>query len=240
VKFNKNYLSWKTIKACVFADIVTLRIFGDEHARRAYKLFSAPHPQFPLIPTKSLGAALLRLEGSYSNYYDSKLRRLAKRKLKFAIKQNYSYGKVAVGTAMDQIMAINRSMPVRGGHPMDAEYLDQAEFEAALAGHDILQVVRSPEGRIVAYALVLDIGDLWVVEHVVGHGDHLKNGIMYLLMVKLVEEKFDLAHSDGRPTWIMYDTVLGAPDGRRQFKRMLGFSPYWVRWRWGNAAPVPA
>jgi hypothetical protein len=55
---------------------------------------------------------------------------------------------------------------------------------------------------------------------------------MYLLMTDVIEEKFELAKTAGNPKWIMYDTWLGASAGLRQFKAVLGFSPYWVRWRW--------
>jgi ubiquinone/menaquinone biosynthesis C-methylase UbiE len=61
---------------------------------------------------------------------------------------------------------------------------------------------------------------------------------MYLLMAHVIEEKFELAKTAGNPKWIMYDTLLGATPGLRQFKAVLGFSPYWVRWRWAETSPV--
>ena len=80
---------------------------------------------------------------------------------------------------------------------------------------------------------------LWTVDYVLGHGDHLNSGIMYLLMTYVIEEKFELAKTVGNPQWIMYDTWLGASAGLRQFKAVLGFSPYWVRWRLGRINLVP-
>jgi hypothetical protein len=74
------------------------------------------------------------------------------------------------------------------------------------------------DGRIVgivAYALVPNIGDLWFVDYVLGHGEHLKRGIMYLLMTGIIEEKIELAKEPGNPPWIIYDTFLGAPVGLR-------------------------
>jgi len=95
--------------------------------------------------------------------------------------------------------------------------------------------VKCPGGIVVAYALVPNLGDLWLVDYVLGHGDHLNSGIMYLLMANVIEEKFELAKTTGNPKWIMYDTWLGARPGLRQFKAVLGFSPYWVRWRWAGS-----
>jgi hypothetical protein len=103
---------------------------------------------------------------------------------------------------------------------------------------ELAHVVKSADGRIVAYALVPNIGDLWFVDYVLGHGEHLKRGIMYLLMTGIIEEKIELAKEPGNPQWIMYDTFLGAPVGLRQFKEVVGFSPHWVRWKLSSGDPL--
>jgi hypothetical protein len=232
VAFNRNYLSWTALKETIWTDVVTVRIFGNEHARERFGYFSSSHPGFPLIPRKSLGAAMINLEGSYADYRLSKLKRLAQKNLKSAKRRKYSYTKIDAVPVIDQIMAINESRPERGGRPMDPLYFSRSKFEAILREIGTAHVVKCPAGKIVAYALVSNIGDLWTVDYVLGHGDHLKWGIMYLLMTEVIEEKFELARTAGNPKWLMYDTWLGARAGLRQFKAVLGFSPYWVRWRW--------
>jgi hypothetical protein len=92
VAFNRNYLSWKTLKETIWTDIVTVSIFGSEYAREKFRYFSSPHPQFPLIPRKSLGAAMIDLQGSYADYRLSKLRSIAKKNLKSAKKRKYRCG----------------------------------------------------------------------------------------------------------------------------------------------------
>lgn len=241
--FNRNYLSWKTLRMCLRASVVELYIFGDGRSRALFEEFSRPHPSFPAIPAKSLGAALIDLQGDYAGFWSDKVSLLTKRRLKKATTLGYRYEKIAGPVEIDQIIAVNRSLSVRGGLPMDPMYFDQVQFEEILAAHDQIHVVKSPEGRIVAYALVPNIGDLWLVEYVLGHGHHLNSGMMYLLMTRIIEEKFELAKAGSNPQWIMYDTLLGASPGRRQFKYVLGFSPYWVRWRWRNtpdAAQAPS
>jgi hypothetical protein len=236
VAFNRNYLSWKTLKETIWADIVTIDMFGGEYARERFRYFSSPHPQFPLIPRKSLGAAMINLQGSCADYRRSKLRDLAKRKLKSATQRKYSYAKIDAVSAIDQIMEINVSRPERQGRPMPSLYFSRSKFEMILGeiGGNA-HVVKCPAGKIVAYALVPNLGDLWLVDYVLGHGDHLNAGAMYLLMTHVIEEKFELAKTAGNPRWIMYDTWLGANAGLRQFKAVLGFSPYWVRWRWAGS-----
>jgi hypothetical protein len=179
---------------------------------------------------------MINLQESYADYRQSKLRALAKRKLKSAKQRKYSYTKIDAISAIDQIMEINESRPERGGRPMPPLYFSRSEFEIIVRDIGNAHVVKCPAGKVVAYALVPNIGDLWTLDYVLGHGDHLNSGIMYLLMGHVIEEKFELARTAGNPKWIMYDTWLGANAGLRQFKAVLGFSPYWVRWRWTGTA----
>ena len=234
--FNQNYLSWKTLKETIWTDIATVSMFGGEHARERFGYFSSRHPGFPLIPRKSLGAAMISLQESYADYRLSKLRGIAKNNLKLAKKRKYSYARIDAVSAIDQVMEINGSRPERGGRPMPPIYFDRSKFETILREIGNAHVVKCPAGKIVAYALVSNIGELWNVDYVLGHGDHLNSGIMYMLMTHIIEEKFELAKTAGNPKWIMYDTWLGASAGLRQFKAVLGFSPYWVRWRWVGSA----
>jgi hypothetical protein len=232
VAFNRNYLSWQTLKQTIWTDVVTVSMFGDKYAKERFRYFSSPHPRFPLIPRKSLGAAMINLQGSYADYRRSKFRPLAKRKLKSANQRKYLYAKIDAVSAIDQIMEINASRPERGGKPMLPLYLNRSKFELIVREIGNAHVVKCPDGKVVAYALVPNIGDVWTFDYLLGHGDHLNSGVMYLLMAHVIEEKFELAKTAGNPKWIMYDTWLGANAGLRQFKAVLGFSPYWVRWRW--------
>jgi len=232
VAFNRNYLSWQTLKQTIWTDVVTVSMFGDKYAKERFRYFSSPHPRFPLIPRKSLGAAMINLQGSYADYRRSKFRPLAKRKLKSANQRKYLYAKIDAVSAIDQIMEINASRPERGGKPMLPLYLNRSKFELIVGEIGNAHVVKCPDGKVVAYALVPNIGDVWTFDYLLGHGDHLNSGVMYLLMAHVIEEKFELAKTAGNPKWIMYDTWLGANAGLRQFKAVLGFSPYWVRWRW--------
>jgi hypothetical protein len=236
VAFNRNYLSWKTLTQTISADVVTVGMFGGEYAKERFRYFSSPHPRFPFIPRKSLGAALIDLQGSYADYQRSKFRPLAKRKLKAARQRKYSYARIDAVSAIDQIMEINTSRPERGGKPMLPLYLDRSKFELIVREIGDAHVVRCPDGKVVAYALVPNVGDVWTFDYLLGHGDHLNSGVMYLLMAHVIEEKFELAKTAGNPKWLMYDTWLGANAGLRQFKAVVGFSPYWVRWRWTGSA----
>ena len=50
--------------------------------------------------------------------------------------------------------------------------------------------------------------------------------------VGVIRELVGRRQTDGRPTWLMYDTYFGASEGLRQFKRWIGLEPYRVSWSW--------
>jgi hypothetical protein len=232
---NPNYFSWSALKVNLWADAVTLRMFGNDYVRAKYNYFRSPHPRFPLVPRKSLGVALIELQGSYADHVRLRQRSEPKRKSKMALKHKYTYEKLRGIPLIDEVMDINESLSLRQGREMPPIYFDRKAFEKILSESCPAHVVRCPMGKIVGYILVPNIGDVWLVDYILGHGDHLKNGIMYLLMNKVIEEKFELAKAEGSPHWLMYDTLLGAGEGLRYFKGAMGFSPYWVRWKWGHA-----
>jgi putative transposase len=121
---------------------------------------------------------MINLQGSYADYQRSKFRALAKRKLKSAKQRKYSYAKIDAVAAIDQIMEINGSRPERSTGPMPPLYFNRSEFEVILGEIGNAHVVKCPAGKIVAYALVSNLGDLWLVDYVLGHGDHLNAGVM--------------------------------------------------------------
>ena len=61
-----------------------------------------------------------------------------------------------------------------------------------------------------------------------GHGDHLANGVMFLLMSGIVDH---VKSARPQARYLFYDMFFGAPDGLRAFKTNAGFQPYHVRWR---------
>ena len=104
--FNRNYLSWTALNETIRTDIVTVGIYGNGYARERFRYFSSPHPRFPLIPRKSLGAAMIDLRGNYADYRLSKLGRLAKRKLNSAKRLKYSYSKIDAVPAIDHVCRV--------------------------------------------------------------------------------------------------------------------------------------
>jgi hypothetical protein len=104
-----------------------------------------------------MGAAVIDLQASYADYQRSKFRTFAKRRLKAAKQRKHSYAKIDAAYAIDQIMEVNASRPERSGRPMLPLYFNRSKFESILREIGNAHVVRCPDGKIVAYALVPNI-----------------------------------------------------------------------------------
>jgi hypothetical protein len=134
-----------------------------------------------------------------------------------------------------EILAINESRPMRQGHAMHPDYLDEArvrEFSAtaadAMGAFDTAGVLR-------AYLTTRTCGEVVVLERVLGHADVLKNGTMYLLFSAVVADLTERRAAGSSARWFMYDSFTGATPGMRAFKTVVGFRPYRVRWSWRGA-----
>lgn len=129
---------------------------------------------------------------------------------------------------LDEIYAINTSLPERQGRPMAAAYQERAEFSQLptfpCARHRIDEWgVMSPEGVLVAYLVLYTCGELVMVSSILGHGDHMRNDVMYLLALRGL----------GRvlvPATVFYNRHDSGTDGLRYFKERLGFQPTRVEW----------
>ena len=113
-----------------------------------------------------------------------------------------------------ELMAINASAPTRQGKPMARHYLRE-DFSLPSSQWQTPYGVFSAEGVLVGYVLVLEQGEVATLGVILGHADHLENGIMYLLVTEIVG---DLMRK-GQARYCFYDMWFGASDGLRTFKR---------------------
>ena len=66
--------------------------------------------------------------------------------------------------------------------------------------------------------------DLSLINRILGHDEHLKNNVMYFLIVSFVK---DIITSTVNRV-IMYDTFGKNQNGLVMFKKRIGFKPYTV------------
>ena len=219
-----------------------VRLWGGPFARELYREFTSPHPRLKLIPFKALGVALLEMPETFDAYTAGPKRQNLRTYRRKAEKARYrAVTGVNLLSRLDEVMAIHRSVEARQGRPIDPHYLDEeavrAFFAAASPAHARAYGVEDAEGRLVAYLGVNLVGEGWFTDRIMGHGEALSHGVMYLLMAEAVKDMIALRARTGFPRFGMYDTYFGGGDGLRAFKHNFGFEPCLVTWEWLEQAP---
>jgi hypothetical protein len=211
-------------------EIVLSRGRPEEEA--VLRRFRRRHPRYKVVRLKAMGAALLPLDdiADVDDYLAT--RRTARRRVRRAARLGYTARVFNPEDRRSELLDIHSSLPKRQGRPIDAEYLDaEARWETG-PNIEYLGVFR--EDVLVAYCAVHYVGDIAGMARLMGHGDHLDNGVMFLLTAEIV------AHVKSvRPhtRYLFYDTFFGANAGLREFKSHLGFRPHYVRWTRESGQP---
>jgi hypothetical protein len=190
--------------------------------RATYRYYTKPHPRYKLIGHKTVGAALLDLDGINN---EEQYLELIKGKnagafhAKRARGRGYQLRHIDRNSHIDDIHAINTSLEERQGRPMDAKYREKPSHFDTLK-HFRYYGVFSSEGRMVAYANLGHYGNFASFSQLMGIRNN--DGIMHMMVVGIVSELI----GEQRVRYLMYDTFFGAQPGMQTFKKILGFRPY--------------
>jgi len=185
-----------------------------------------PHPRYKVVGRKVVGAALLPLDEFRDvERYLANLRS-ARKRVRRASRLGYTVALFDPNERRSELLAIHTSLPERQGRPMDPDYLDPRATFRTGPDFDYVGVLR--KGAVVAYCRVLYAGDIASMDRVMGHGDHLADGIMFLLTAGVVEH---VKKARPETRYVYYDTFFGASAGLREFKTRAGFRPHYVHWK---------
>jgi len=218
----------------VARDMPTVRItmFGDERCQRIYRNCTRPHPKFPLVKKKEWGVALVELPDDVNDFRRGKKMQALRTNSRSANNKGYVFTWTNPSEHIEEIMEINTSSEMRGGRPMDRHYVEREMVEESFTATDAIPAAVDADGRVRAYVDLITVGEVAIVSRILGHAQHLNNGIMYLLIEGIVAYLITQKHETGLPLWLMYDTFFGAPEGLWYFKERLGFQPHRVKWAW--------
>lgn len=206
--------------------------FCTQYPDTFYEKFTAPHPRVPGISAYQDGCSILVLPGTYDEYWQGIAGYGTRRKVRKAERSGYSFAAIERDEHLDAIYDINTSLESRQGKPMADAYRTPPKPYGKLpiygcAKHSVRTYGVLHEGRLVAYTWIYQIGEMCLFSTILGHGDHLANGTMYLLIACALS---DLIATAGT-RYAMYNMHLSGTDGLRFFKEQLGFRPYWVNWQ---------
>ena len=192
---------------------------------------TARHPKLPLIKKKKYGFALFKLDNDPESFMKA-IESSGRRNYKKAVRNNYTFKRIAFNEHIDDIWDIRKSTTQRQGE-MPESFVTQRPKEASIPDsnsntHDYPYFgVFSEEGKLVAYAGCIVAGDLMEVEHVYGHKAFQKDGVVpmrYISMAMHAVEHFPEAK------YYAYGSFLGASDTMKRFKKKFQFKPHNITW----------
>lgn len=185
---------------------------GQRYRAPDLRLIHTPPPALPARPAEALGGGATRRARAFRRISRGEARRDLRRKRRRATELGYRFTSIDPLAELKPIRAINASLDARQGDPIDPAYLDPAALSAYFS--------RSTE-----FGILRTCGEVASVRRLLGHGDALEQGVMYLLLSETVRELMGARGTGGPVRWLMYDTWFGAAPGLRYFKDRLGFAP---------------
>lgn len=209
--------------------LVSIQLSADgKEGKKLYKVFNKRHPRFPLVKHKSLGVGLLLLD-SYSNSEDYMKKVNGKNSAAYfsrkALRSEFEFKQINPNNYVDDIHAIHMSANVRQGIALSDSYFEKITSYVVDNENTYYGVLK--DNTLVAYAWCLNSGELCLFNRIMGHQEHLNAGVMYLLVTSIVRDLCDTK----KAKFLMYDTMLGASDGLKMFKKRCGFKPFRVKWK---------
>jgi hypothetical protein len=136
-------------------------------------------------------------------------------------KLGYTFRAIAPNDYWQSIYEINHSAQNRQGKAMGETYLKPLERWPDDAVNQWYGVFDSSQ-QLVAYLWSVHMNDLVLINRILGHDEHLKNNVMYLLSVQFVSTCVD----NRKARYVMYDTFGRSDNGLAMFKRRIGFERY--------------
>jgi hypothetical protein len=207
------------------------------YADMLHEKFTAPHPRLEGFGVYEAGASILVLPESYEAWFAAVS--YTRRKVRRALRDGYSHAEIDRNDYLDDIFAINTSMDERQGRPMGESYTERPKPYSALPAYGCMRHRIATFGvlhdrTLVAYTWVYQVGEMCLFSTILGHGEHLENGIMYLLIAESLRRLIE----ESGTRYAMYNMHYSGTAGLRFFKERMGFRPYRVKWLLDNAAPA--
>jgi hypothetical protein len=154
-----------------------------------------------------------------------------KRDARKAQRLGYSVRRFHYPSWTPDIDAIHHSMPVRSGGRMQGHYREHLGPPAPMQEPGPVSCPRhwrhdfgafAPDGHLVAYIGLVRVGDTATYMQIIGHGDHLATGVMFLLHFELMRWALSRPADLEGVGCIWYTDFRGAP-GLATWKRKAGF-----------------
>lgn len=178
------------------------------------------------VPNYSRGASVLPMPVSFQAWRDE--HRTARKRADRAARLGYQFEVIDRSQFNDDLHAINTSLLERQGRPMTDGYTRRHNHGALpdypCDRHRVHTYGVLQGERLRAYLTLYRCGELGLVSMILGHGDHLRNDVMYLLHAGLVA---DQVHHGGA---LFYNAHASGTDGLRYYKERVGYRATDIEW----------
>jgi hypothetical protein len=203
-------------------------------AERFYALFTTPR-RGEVLGAFEEGVSILVIPERWEEYWESPSSYWLRQRVRRARRDGYRFAEIDRNRYLDDIYAINTSLPVRQGRPMSDAYLRRPDPypplpETPCPRHRLYPYGVLRDDHLYAYAWVYVIGEVCLFSTILGHGGHLKSGIMPLLIYEAVHDLRERAAL----RYAMYHLHGSGTEGLRFFKEQMGFRAARVRWLLGD------
>ncbi len=177
-------------------------------------------------PAYSTGVSLCPVPSSVEAWRS--VHRTARKRADRAKRLGYEFSEIDRSLHNDEIHEINTSKQERQGRPMSDGYLKRHNHgrlpDYPCDRHRVETYGILEADVLRAYLTLYRLGDLALISMILGHGDHLRNDIMYLLFEGLVASQ---ASRGGVFYYNRHDSGL---PGLRYYKERVGFRAADVDW----------
>lgn len=200
--------------------------------QRLYEQFTAPSSTFEGYGAFEVNCSILIIPDDIdSEWWGVPASYWMRQKVRKALKEGYVFSEIDRNDHADEIYEINTSLEERQGRPMSESYRKKVEAYGSLGvqpcpRHQLRFYGILREGQLYAYSWIHQVGELALFSMIIGHGEHLRHGIMSLMVFEAVK---DLQRSSGT-RYGMYHLHHGGGEGLTFFKEKMGFRPFRVRW----------
>jgi hypothetical protein len=155
-------------------------------------------------------------------------RKTARKRSEKAKELGYRFESVNRADHEEDLYTVNTSKAERQGRPMSAGYQDPQTYDdppmRCPLHHVYTYGILDKHDHLRAYLWLYRSGQLAMVSSILGHADHLENGIMYRLFLKMVANQRKFGGT------VFYNLWNSGQEGLRFFKERVGLREGDVEW----------
>lgn len=207
----------------------TIKLGSCSRAESLYTGFSKRSVKFLGVKRLTIAVAILDVS-KYANFEAYRLTIRGKNSADYykrrCEKKGYLFMPIDMNDYIDEIFAINTSLDKRCGKDMSDAYRKK---ETSYDSNNTIAYGVFKEDHLIAYTQVSVYADLLKINRILGHGDYLRDNIMYFLLFMTIQESFAL--KDSGLKYFMYDSFWGNPKGLVLFKNRFKFVANKVNWK---------